>query len=30
MVTWKAGSQWRAVKTHMGYDQEAFDEECAG
>jgi len=28
-VTWKAGNQWRGVKTHMGYNQEAFDAECA-
>jgi len=28
-VTWKAGNGWVGVKAHMGYNQEAFDAECA-
>jgi len=28
-VAWKAGDQWVGVKAHMGYNQEAFDAECA-
>jgi len=28
-VVWKDGEQWAGVKTHMGYNQEAFDAECA-
>jgi len=28
-VVWKKGSQWKWHKTHMGWDQEAFDAECA-
>jgi len=28
-VVWKAGQTWKGVKTHMGYNQEAYDAECA-
>jgi len=28
-VAWKEGQTWKGVKTHMGYNQEAFDAECA-
>ena len=28
-VTWKNGQSWEGIKTHMGYNQEAFDAECA-
>jgi len=28
-VTWQSGQQWVGVKTHMGYNQEAYDAECA-
>ena len=28
-VTWKSGSTWKGIKTHMGYNQEAYDAECA-
>jgi len=28
-VTWKSRSKWVGVKTHLGYNQEAFDAECA-
>jgi len=28
-VAWKNGLSWEGVKTHMGYNQEAFDAECA-
>jgi ribonuclease HI len=28
-VAWKAGNRWVGVKAHMGYNQEAFDAECA-
>ena len=28
-VTWKSGSKWVGVKTHLGYNQEAIDAECA-
>jgi len=27
-VTWKNRSKWVGVKTHLGYNQEAFDAEC--
>jgi len=27
-VEWKNGLSWKGVKTHMGYNQEAFDAEC--
>jgi len=29
VVTWKDGLTWKGIKTHMGYNQEAFDAECA-
>jgi len=28
-VTWKDGHTWKGIKAHMGYNQEAFDAECA-
>ena len=30
-VTWKKGPTWKRHKrkVHMGFDQEAYDEECA-
>jgi len=28
-VAWKNGLSWKGIKTHMGYNQEAFDVECA-
>jgi len=28
-VAWKDGHTWKGIKTHMGYNQEAFDAECA-
>ena len=28
-VAWKEDQTWNGVKTHMGYNQEAFDAECA-
>jgi len=28
-VAWKEDQTWKGVKTHMGYNQEAFDVECA-
>jgi ribonuclease HI len=28
-VAWKTGQTWKGIKTHMGYNQEAFDVECA-
>ena len=28
-VVWKKGVAWAGVKTHMGYNQEAYDAECA-
>jgi len=28
-VAWRNRSKWLGVKTHMGYNQEAFDAECA-
>jgi len=28
-VAWKNGKTWKGIKTHMGYNQEAFDAECA-
>jgi len=27
-VAWKDGHTWKGIKTHMGYNQEAFDAEC--
>jgi len=29
VVTWKNRSKWVGVKTDLGYNQEAFDAECA-
>jgi len=28
-VVWQEGGKWAGVKTHMGFNQEAFDAECA-
>jgi ribonuclease HI len=28
-VAWQNGKRWVGVKTHMGYNQEAYDAECA-
>jgi ribonuclease HI len=28
-VVWKSRQQWVGVKSHMAYNQEAFDAECA-
>jgi len=28
-VVWKRGVSWAGIKTHMGYNQEAYDTECA-
>ena len=28
-VVWKNGRTWEGVKAHMGYNQEAYDAECA-
>jgi len=28
-VVWRKGESWAGIKTHMGYDQEAYDAECA-
>jgi len=28
-VVWRNGQTWKGIKTHMGYNQEAFDTECA-
>jgi len=28
-VVWKNGSTWKGIKTHMGYNQEAYVAECA-
>jgi len=28
-VVWKKGESWAGIKAHMGYDQEAYDAECA-
>jgi len=28
-VVWKGGLTWVGIKTHMGYNQEAYDAECA-
>jgi len=28
-VTWRSRGKWVGVKTHLGYNQEAFDAECA-
>ena len=28
-VVWKNGQTWEGIKAHMGYNQEAYDGECA-
>jgi len=28
-VVWKNGSTWKGIKTHMGYNHEAYGAECA-
>jgi len=28
-VAWKNGQSWDGIKTHMGFNQEAYDAECA-
>jgi ribonuclease HI len=28
-VTWQRGQSWVGIKTHVGYNQEAYDTECA-
>ena len=28
-VAWRNGQTWEGIKTHMGYNQEAYDAECA-
>jgi len=28
-VTWQNGTRWVGIKAHMGYNQEAYDAECA-
>jgi len=28
-VAWKNGQTWEGIKTHMGFNQEAYDAECA-
>jgi len=28
-VAWKNGQTWKGIKPHLGYNQEAFDAECA-
>lgn len=28
-VTWRKGGGWASIKTHMGFNQEAFEAECA-
>jgi len=28
-VVWKNGQTWKGIKTHMGYNQEAYGAECA-
>ena len=28
-VAWKNGQSWKGIKTHMGFNQEAYDAECA-
>jgi len=27
-VVWKHSQSWKGIKTHMGYNQEAYDAEC--
>ena len=28
-VAWKSGQTWEGIKTHMGFNQETYDAECA-
>ena len=28
-VVWRKGQSWKGLKVHMGYNQEAYDAECA-
>jgi len=28
-VVWRKGESWAGIKTHMGYNQEVYDAECA-
>jgi len=28
-VAWKNGQTWEGIKTHMGFNQDAYDAECA-
>ena len=28
-VAWRSGRAWEGIKAHMGYNQEAYDAECA-
>jgi ribonuclease HI len=28
-VAWRNGQTWEGIKTHMGFNQEAYDAECA-
>ena len=28
-VAWRKGANWVGIKAHMGYNQEAYDAECA-
>jgi len=28
-VAWRSREAWEGIKTHMGYNQEAYDAECA-
>jgi ribonuclease HI len=28
-VAWQNGQSWVGIKNHMGYNQEAYDAECA-
>jgi len=28
-LVWRKGVAWAGIKTHMGYNQEAYDAECA-
>jgi len=28
-VAWRNGLAWKGIKTHLGYNQKAFDAECA-
>ena len=28
-VAWKSGQTWKGIKTHMGFNQEAYNAECA-